>query len=1109
MKPISLTIKGLNSFIEEQHIDFEKLTKHGLFGVFGPTGSGKSTILDGITIALYGRTSRDSSNFINTQCERMQIKFTFAIRDDVYEVTRTYKRTKKGNINADKPTRLIQIKPEETIVLEEQTKQVNATCLSLIGLKFEDFVRTVVLPQGKFSEFLKLKNKDRSEMLERLFSLGRYGDELSAKLGQTIKKERGKQAVLDGKLELYEAITQEYLSDLKTQLKGQNEAYTVLEKNYQKANQSLIKAKQQMETFTHYERLLKEEANLVSKTEEMATRSKQVKTNEMLLALKPAYLRVKELKVQVESLTEGEREASLQAQASQKERKALDAAYEVSQTQYHEAQVSYEKEGLQIDQAIEWQESIRAKLAEEQKLQERIKELEQAIKTLAISQEALLKEIQDQEAQVSQHQKTLESAPSVSLLNAISKGQMQEQALIHISKQVEELNRRRSESQQQVTRLDEAIEALKKKHAALVPDFDEALCLDDVAYKEAISKLQERKQNALVARDKQQALKEQLESLELKLKELSKTVNDPDQLKAFKRHERSQAIIALQSELKDHEPCPVCKSQVHHLVKPELAPTSGDYLMKKYEYDSLLITQEEIVQQEQSLTYEALDQLDEALEACEEKYNNFRKLQDLKKERMYLQGQIQDKQGQRTQQADLLSTLTLEVETLKDRQNEQSTQLHKALQELGISSFDSYKQQLDALQPTYDKAKEQVDTLLQSLQTLKDQSSQTREKSIQVTAEYEHQNVKYNEVKTERLKEEDKLHSIYPDQKDLHQLKIKKEAELTRLAHALDSLTASRNACIEKAEKHQYALQEMTSQLKVVTSQYQEENQKLIQEMAKTETDFESLSECQVTKANLEREKEVLDNYRVSVATIQKQLEAIDDEVKKLSAENMHIEEMEKQLEAVQTEKEALHKKLIELEKDFKDTQVRMKEKESLLDEAGVIDHQISLLTDLEKLFRGKKFVEFVAVYQLKYVAIEASKRLFEITSGKYGLEIDEDGIFFVRDYSYGGVLRETSTLSGGETFIVALSLALSLSSQIQLKGTAPLELFFLDEGFGTLDDQFLEVVMSSLEKIHHRYLSVGLISHVESIKNRVPVKLNVTPSQAGEHGSRVEVSYT
>ena len=102
-------------------------------------------------------------------------------------------------------------------------------------------------------------------------------------------------------------------------------------------------------------------------------------------------------------------------------------------------------------------------------------------------------------------------------------------------------------------------------------------------------------------------------------------------------------------------------------------------------------------------------------------------------------------------------------------------------------------------------------------------------------------------------------------------------------------------------------------------------------------------------------------------------------------------------------------------------------------------------------------------------------------------------------NYKNGGAKRDATTLSGGETF-------LALSAQIQLKGTAPLELFLLDEGFETLDDELLEVVVSSLERIHNEKLKVGIISHVEAIKNRVPVKLVITPAECGKGGSKVKI---
>jgi|SRR3712207_3801281 len=137
---------------------------------------------------------------------------------------------------------------------------------------------------------------------------------------------------------------------------------------------------------------------------------------------------------------------------------------------------------------------------------------------------------------------------------------------------------------------------------------------------------------------------------------------------------------------------------------------------------------------------------------------------------------------------------------------------------------------------------------------------------------------------------------------------------------------------------------------------------------------------------------------------------------------------------------------------------------------------------------------------------MEASKRLRDITANRYSLEIDGQGNFTIRDDTSGGAIRDCSTLSGGETFLTSLALALSLSSQIQLKGSAPLEFFFLDEGFGTLDPRILDDVMNSLEKLHSDRMAVGIISHVEELKNRVPMKLIVTPRQAGEGGTKVSI---
>ena len=197
----------------------------------------------------------------------------------------------------------------------------------------------------------------------------------------------------------------------------------------------------------------------------------------------------------------------------------------------------------------------------------------------------------------------------------------------------------------------------------------------------------------------------------------------------------------------------------------------------------------------------------------------------------------------------------------------------------------------------------------------------------------------------------------------------------------------------------------------------------------------------------------------------------------------------------------AKQNEVMTLDKNLK----KVNELQKQLDEST---HNLGLLKEIEKLLQGKRFVEFVAKNQLEYIVIEASKRLDQMTKGRYVLEIDDNLNFVMRDNYNGGLRRGIKTLSGGETFLTSLALALALSSQIQLKGSAPLEFFFLDEGFGSLDNELLDVVMESLEKLHNEKLSVGIISHVDELKNRVPVKLIVSPNDGGS-GSKINIEYS
>lgn len=162
----------------------------------------------------------------------------------------------------------------------------------------------------------------------------------------------------------------------------------------------------------------------------------------------------------------------------------------------------------------------------------------------------------------------------------------------------------------------------------------------------------------------------------------------------------------------------------------------------------------------------------------------------------------------------------------------------------------------------------------------------------------------------------------------------------------------------------------------------------------------------------------------------------------------------------------------------------------------------------LLKASHGKdnSFIDYIAEERLRYIAAKASTMLQVMTRQRYTLELDAESGFIVRDDANGGIHRAVSTLSGGETFLTSLSLALALSEQIQLKGQSPLEFFFLDEGFGTLDQKLLDLVMDSLERLCSESRVIGIISHVPEVRQRIGRCLIVTPPTFEGTGSIVRM---
>jgi exonuclease SbcC len=247
-----------------------------------------------------------------------------------------------------------------------------------------------------------------------------------------------------------------------------------------------------------------------------------------------------------------------------------------------------------------------------------------------------------------------------------------------------------------------------------------------------------------------------------------------------------------------------------------------------------------------------------------------------------------------------------------------------------------------------------------------------------------------------------------------------------------------------------------------------------------------------------------LDEYAKARDFVARTLQEVDAKIKDKPFDQEQIDRVRLSLVNIQQEYEEAVREQGALEKSLNDLKTRQSEWQRLQLEIYRLAERRELAVKLVGLLKGRKLVQFLAEEHLRDMAAEASVRLAGLTGHRYALELDEGCNFVMRDDYNAGQRRPVNTLSGGETFLTSLSLALALSSKIQLKGQFPLGFFFLDEGFGTLDPEKLEVVVNTLEKLHDGQRVVGIITHVPELRSRMPRYLEISAAKIDGTGSKV-----
>ncbi|WP_336805092.1 exonuclease subunit SbcC [Bacillus subtilis] len=1127
MKPIALSIKGLHSFREEQTIDFEGLSGAGVFGIFGPTGSGKSSILDAMTLALYGKVERAANNthgILNQAEDTLSVSFTFALQTNhqiSYKVERVFKRTDEMKVKTAL-CRFIEIKDEHT-VLADKASEVNKRVEELLGLTIDDFTRAVVLPQGKFAEFLSLKGAERRHMLQRLFNLEQYGDRLVKKLRRQAQEANArKNEMLAEQSGLGEASS-EAVEQAEKALEQAEARLEAMRKNRDQAKEQFTEHQEIWNVQKEKSAYEAEEKRLAEEQPHIDSMQKRLLEAETAAALKPYADRYAEA---IQHEEQAEKEQTL-AQKDLADRTAFFQQKHEEYEAWRQHKSEKEPELLAKQEQLSRLQEIEIKLSEAKQEEERkkadLRQKEEALQSVMNELETVTDRLtrgQNRQTELKQQLKSLQ----VTSDERKSCQQAAEMAL-RIRQTEEQIKKEKKRSDE----LNLVLQKINEEKNTLV------------------QKTEAEENNIIQAYEAVQTVYHLVCETERSLTRMTEETRKSQHTLHLQREKARVALLTkeLAQKLTAGKPCPVCGSTDHdpsasvhetyeadsHLEEDikqtdvlltEAAALSQEILSAKItleEQSARFIEQCPFLQTIQAQNLEAAASFEnqpvyEAFETAKFEWKRIKQdILSVKTRMAQMIGayqeslkkaeQLNEKIGFEKREADRIESIITELQSSMDSS---LNMFKEAFQNQSVDEAEKWQQAIEEKDRAAEECEKRIEKSIAFLAEHEAQKEKLRESGHRlereklelhyaaeriksVIADYEHElgdyakgdsiQIKLRSVQQDLKLLKEKEQSLYEElqsaQMKLNQAKSRASASELTLQEAKGRLEKAKAAWLEHTKNTSFTRTEEVEQSSIPAD-----------ELEKMKTGIDQfMDKLKQNAANLKRVAEILAGRALSESEWNETVAALQEAEDAFGAA---IEEKGAAAKALAVIRDH-HKRFNEIEAELKKWQTH-----------------IDRLDKLQAVFKGNTFVEFLAEEQLESVARDASARLSMLTRQRYAIEVDSEGGFVMRDDANGGVRRPVSSLSGGETFLTSLSLALALSAQIQLRGEYPLQFFFLDEGFGTLDQDLLDTVVTALEKLQSDNLAVGVISHVQELRARLPKKLIVHPAEPSGRGTRVSL---
>jgi len=1067
MKILQLRFKNLNSLYGEWLIDFTvpDYTSNGIFALTGATGAGKSTILDAICLALYGTTPRlgkitkSGNEIMSRQTAECFAEVTFAAQSGVFRCHWSQHRARKKAQGQLADTKHEIANADTGQILETKKRQVLAVVEQKTGMDFDRFTRSILLAQGGFDTFLKADVEQKSKVLEQITGTEIYS-QISVRVHERYRNEKTELDRLQAQISAFSLLSCEQEEELSRELiKQQTEEISLSEKLTQSEQainwlHSINNLKSELVVF------LQQKEDLNQTLESFQPEREQLLHSQQAAELEGEYASLISLRQQQE-----------QDQAAVKQKNS---------------QLPKLEQSLQItENSLKSSEQTRLTAKKEQQSQapllQKVRTLDQQImdKQLLIDREEtdyqqFSSQIKEQIELRTQSNKQLnrvnkDLALVEDYLTANAADKLLVTQLGALEEQLHNLDAIQSDSSQTKTRLKQ----IKKERRA--------------AEKKLDSKREE-------SANSEKQLKQIQQQLKVKQKKLTDLL-DKRLLREYRADKESllREMLLLKkiddlnierSKLQDHKPCPLCGSKEHPYAQgniPEMDKTENKIKLlaqriKKAEKIELAI--KDLGDQEQQAIAERVT-IETAIVLANNIFNNADKV---------------------------LNDSKLELSKNNEHFKHIKQIILERLQEFGISDFDS-----TSLLLSLKKRLKKWQEYQQKLSDISHQQAELTSELKKLNAVIESQTNTLN-TRKELLSALSKDYKVLTDRRKELFAGKSPDNEQKRLEKAISRAESAEQAARLERDKAKQIVNAVISLVAELNKDITKRNSQL----QRLDTDFIHL----LHKAEFSNEVEFLSKRLSKQHREQLIIKAKELDKKKTNLQ-ANTKDREKRL-ALEIDKKITQATLDELQPAYEQLKQTIK---LSMDTIAGLKHQLSNNEAIKKKLKdkqngieaqkkecskwaqlheligsadGKKYRNFAQGLTFELMVSHANRQLEKMTDRYLLIRDDKKPLELnVVDNYQAGEIRSSKNLSGGESFIVSLTLALGLSKMASHK--VRVDSLFLDEGFGTLDEDALETALETLSGLQQDGKVIGIISHVSALKERIGTQIHIQPLSGGK----------